>query len=540
MYATDITLHEGENKINVNDFVVNATYTAKSTGKVVLDAFVVFDAVTCDGVTYEYVYAPGALHGVFHYEVDAKAGQTIQAISNFFLNNGTSIWVTENGEGPVPVSVQQVSPAAEQKYAWTHAGMMTINFNKAVIFDDICLVAGGKKYAIDEVTAGSSVGCSLKAPIEKALEDGSMKEGDRFVVRIEGLCEMTDPTNLYNGDGVLEIAYLAPALQGRMVSAKVDGQDIHVATLNNYTMLSYYDADGEEGLLKVEFSKNIKSLVQPRLRMGELDRSAEGLYYEGNVPYTIDGKVLTVDLRGELRSYARLFPGVDLDAMELRGTAAFETIDLSLINVIDEDGNPMATETAGSVGSYTFTLHYKEIVDNVTMDGDRLEDMEGSQKGAGDVVQLWVDQELKAIEGVSVYFKVVDEGQGVDDEGNPAYIEGVAQVALEDIKIISTDSFEGTVLGFTIPKLQMQIEQGGDYIPAASGQPLRIVLKVKTMNGMPHDLVINYVCRSTADAIRQLPATEQHDGRSYSLSGLPVDGRTARGIIITGGKKVIK
>ena len=83
MYATDITLHEGENKINVNDFVVNATYTAKSTGKVVLDAFVVFDAVTCDGVTYEHVYAPGALHGVFHYEVDAKAGQTIQAISNF-------------------------------------------------------------------------------------------------------------------------------------------------------------------------------------------------------------------------------------------------------------------------------------------------------------------------------------------------------------------------------------------------------------------------------------------------------------------------
>lgn len=545
-YATDFTLHEGENKINVNDFVVNATYTAKSTGKVIVDAFVVFDKVECNGTTYSYDYTPGAQHGAYHYEVNAEAGQVISIVSSFFLNNGTSIWISENGAGPVPVSIQQVSPARDQTYSWAHAGMMTINFNKSVVFDRAYLVAGGKKYAIDEASVGSSIGCKLKDVIEKAQEEGSMKTGDRFIVRFEGVREMADPTNLYNGNGILEIAYLAPAPQGRMVSAKADGQDIHASILNSYTILSYYDTDGEEGLLKFEFSKNIKSILRPRLRMGDLDRSAEGLYYEGDVPYSIDGKVLTIDLRGELRSYARLFPGVDLEAMEVSGTQPFTTISLALVNIIDEDGNPMATEQDGNVGSFAFTFNYKELEDNIVMDGDRSEDAEGSMKAAGDVVQLWIDQELKSIDGVSVFFKVVDDGQGVDDEGNPVYVDGKTELPLTDISILSSDPIDGCVIGFTIPQLQSQVELGGPVIPAADGQPLRIVIKVRTANGMPHDMAINYIFRSTEDGITtedgisRITPTAVRNAASYGIDGLPVSGKSARGIVIIGGKKYMK
>lgn len=539
VYATDITLHEGENKINVSDFMVNATYTAKTTGKVVIDASTAFE-VTCNGQTYVHSYAPGAQHGAYHYEVNAETGQVITLVNNMFFNNGTSIWVSENGAGPVPVTVQQVSPKSGVAFGWAHAGQMTINFNKSVTFDNLNLVAGGRKYEVDEVTAGSSVGCNLRNAIEKALTDGSMKEGDQFVVRLEGLCEVSDPTNLYNGNGVLEIPYLAPAMQGKMVSATADGQAIQIGTINNYTMLSYYDPEGQNGQIKFEFDKKVKKAERVCLRMGELDRSSEGLYYEGNVPYTIDGNTLTVDLRTELRSYARLFPGVDLEAMEVAGTEPFTTISLSLVNVTDESGNPMASDAIGTVGSYTYTFNYKEISDNIVMDGDRPEDVEGSEKAEGDYVQLWIDQEVKSIDGIYVYFKVVDEGQGVDADGNPAYVEGSAQVAEKEIKIISSDSFDGTVLGFTIPKLQKQIEIGGAYIPAAAGQPLRVVLKVKTMNGMPHDLSINYVLRSNADGIGSVQANVQKLENHYNLNGQPIGDAQARGIVICGGKKILK
>lgn len=537
--ATDITLNEGQNMISVNDFVVNATYTVKSTGKVVIDAAVSFDKVECNGKTYTATYAPGSSKGAYHYEVDAEASQVISLECSFFLSNGSSIWITENGAGPVPISVQQVSPARNATFTWTYAGMMTINFNKSVIYDNIYLVAGGKKYPVDEATAGSSVGCNLKYAIQKALDEGSMKTGDRFVVRIEGLREMTDPTNRYNGNGILEVAYLAPAFPGELVSAKADGQDIHVGALNSYSILSYYDAEGEEGLFRFEFSKNVKSLSRVRLMMGALDRSAEGLYYEGSAPFTIEGNTVTVDLRGELRSYARLFPGVDLEAMDVMGTAEFTSIALSLVNVIDENNNPMATDMAGTIGSFTFTCNYKELVDNIVMDGDRAEDQEGSVKDEGDVVQLWVDQELKAIEGVSVYFKIVDEGQGVDEEGNPAYVDAMVQIPVADVRILSSDPYDGTVLGFTIPKLQSRIEQGGQLIQAAAGQPLRVVLKVKTMNGMPHDLVINYVTRASEDGLRTVTSS-LGDAYIYNLNGQQVDGRAAKGIVITGGRKILK
>lgn len=538
--ATDITLKEGDNKVSVNDFTVNATYTAKKTGKVVIDASVAFDKVECNGTTYSYSYAPGASHGAYHYEVNAEAGQVITMVSSFFLSNGSSIWVTENGAGPVPITVQQISPTNNKTFSWAVAGMMTINFNKAVVYDNIWMVASGKKYPVDEATAGSSVGCNLKNAIETAMEEGTLKEGDRFVVRMEGLRDMADATNRYNGNGVIEVAYLAPALQGKMVSAKVDGQDIQAGMQNSYTMLSYYDADGEEGLVRFEFSSNIKSIGRPRLRMGALDRSAEGLYYEGEVPYTIDGKTLTIDLRGELRSYARLFPGVDLEAMDVMGTEEFTTIALSIVNVIDESGNPMATDIPGNVGSFTYTFNFKEIVDNIVMDGDRAEDMEGSVKGEGDVVQLWIDQELKAIESVKVYFKVIDEGQGVDEEGVPVYVDGMTEVALSSIETISSDPYDGTVLGFTIPKMEAQIEMGGARIPAEGGQPLRIVLSVKTMNGMPHDLVINYVCRSLENGLCLQPAADSKAAAAYNLSGQRINAAQAKGIVVIDGKKILK
>lgn len=538
MSATDIVLHEGENVISVSDWVVNATYTVKNDGTIVVDAFTLFQ-VSSQGVTYEHTYAPGSKHGAYHYEVNAKAGDVINVVNTFFMGKG-SVWVTENGSGPVPISIEQISPTAGVAFSWTRAGQMTVNFNKQVIYDNIYLVAGTKKYSVDEATAGSNVGCNLTNAIRTAITDGAMKPGDEFVVRFEGLREMLDDANLYNGTGILEIKYFAPGLQGRLVSSTVGGTALKEGVVNGYNLLSYYDTEGEDGIFRFEFDKAVKKVEGARLVMGLLDRSSEGLYYQEYLPVKIDGTVVSIDLRGDLRSYARLFAGVDLEALELKDTEAFTTIALALINVTDEQGNPMNSDAQGSVGSYTFTMNYKEIVDNIVMDGDRDVDVDGAEKRVGDDVQLWIDQQVKSIEGISIYFKVVDEGQGTDEEGTPVYVDGEVKVPASAIETVSTDPYDGTVLRFVIPELKKQIELDGAYIPAADGQKLRVVLQVKTNNGMPHDLVIEYVLRAEATGIEAVPSQAKTQGAMYKLSGQRVSRPTGRGIYVIGGKAVLK
>lgn len=539
MRATDITLQMGENVINVTDWMVNATYKVQTTGKVVIDAATVFE-VSCDGTTYEHQYASGAQHGAYHYEVDAEAGQVISMVCSFFMANGTSIWVSENGAGPVPISVQQVSPATNVKFGWQHAGQMSVNFNKPVTFDNIQLVAKGRKYGVEEATAWAGISCNLKSAIVRAIQEGSMKEGDPFVVRIEGLADQTDPTNKYGGDGVLELSYLAPALQGKLKSAQVNGTELVQNELNSYTMLSYYDAKGEDGVIRLEFDKKVMSAENVKIIMGNIDRSNEGLYYQGDVPFSIEENALVIDLRGELRSYARLFSGVDLEAMDVMLESAFTTLTLSVTNVVDMDGNPMESESQGAVGSYSFQMNYKEINDNIVMDGDREEDMEGSLKQIGDDVYVWIDQELKSIEGLHLYFKVIDEGQGQDEDGNPIYVDAMVSMGEEDIQTIESNDGEGVVLCFTIPELTWLLAEEEEAIAAAIGQPLRIVLQVKTKNGMPHDLIINYILDSPETGIRQAAQGRTQSPHAFWLSGQRAELAAGRkGILIKGGKKIL-
>lgn len=516
--AIDITFVEGKNVFSAPYQAVNGTYAVKADGKVLVEAMENF-LVTCDGTTYDATYVSASSHGAFHYEVDAKAGQTVSISTGFLMNSPATIWITEQGQGPVALRIENASPAIGSKFTWERAGQLTINFNKPVSAKSIKFVANGKSYDVDEVNVGTNVSMNVKNAIERATEDGNLKEGVRFFVRFEGLCDANDATNLYAGTGILTVDYIAPAVQGTMISATADGQDLNTT---QYTFLSYYDPDGTNGVMTFEFSRKVGGVSSAVLSMGNLDMSDAGMYYREELKPVIEDNKVIIDLRGKLRSLARMFPTYDAES---GSELDVSHIALQIINVVDEAGNPFAAEGSGSIGSYGYSFNYKEIEDNIVMDGDNCQENDDVTDGQN--IRLWIDQELKQIDKLLVTYYVLDESVDPDpEEGTEYYTIKAVEVTTDKIAVLPDP--DGCIVSFNLP----------DMPGAAKDQRVIVTLSVKTMNGMPHDLSIKFWYGGVHTGISNITTEKTKTSDIYDLAGRKTNPR-AHGIYIMNGKKYI-
>lgn len=529
--ATDFTLEKGRNELKPSDRIVNATYTSGVNGKVLIQATEVFN-VTCNGKTYDLQYTPASSHGAYRYEVDVEKGQEVNVRTSFLWGIPTVIYVTEvagglDGAVMIPIEVENASPTIGEDFTWLRGGQLTINFNKAVTLKSVKLVANGVGYDVDEVNLGVNVGMNIKNAIEQATQDGNLKKGDKFKIRMEGLCDATNAKNLYNGTGIFEAEYVAPDIQGKLVNASIGDKQI-VPNEASYTFLSYYDEEGEDGVITFEFDRNVKSVNNAYLTMGNLDLSDAGQYYREEIKPVIDGNKVTIDLRGKLRSMARMFPTYDPETSSTSEMHYFdaEHISLQITNVLDETGVPFNSPGSGSIGSYAYVFNYKEIQDNIVMDGDNCKENDIVENGQN--ITLWIDQKLKEIEGVKVTYYVIDESVEPDENGIPYYVVRTIDVPAEAITELPDP--DGCVLSFNLPQMD----------GAANGQRVIATLSVKTMNGMPHDLSIKFWYGELPTGISAAETSVETIGNGiYDLSGRKVSVK-APGMYIINGKKYIK
>ncbi len=526
--AKDYVLAVGENVLDDYQFAtLDAVYTAESDCKVLVEAQEVF-VVKHEGVEVKYSYVPGSTYA-YAYEVgNVKAGEKISVHSDFTWTSKIKLSVFGNG-GPIPVQTLAVTPKAEQTFAWYTSGNITVNFNKNVSLSSVKLKAGEKEYDVDDVHVGSSFGCNLTNALNAALKDGAIKTGDKFQLVLTGLRDASDKENLYNGDGVLVIEYLAPYPQTDYLKASVGGTELTFMQANSYEFLSYYSPDGEDGLFVVEFDGNIGKVDDVFMTMGNLDLDSSGKYHRSSIPYTIEGNKLLIDARGKLRTLAVLFPAIQEEEPEdgssvNEGLGSYDTdhVIISVANVVDVNDNPVRTNLQGSVGSFSFVMNYKELIDEAYIDGDNKAD--GEDVKGGEEISLWLSNPDIKFEGLAVSYFVPVENP--DDEQNSQ--TQVVELVTEYTSV--PDGVQGEIITFKMPAMT----------DAVAGSTVRVALyNASSADGMPHYLFIEYKASSVPDCIKNIDEKTENSS-IYTLGGVKVSLENAKkGIFIKNGKKTL-
>ncbi len=524
--AREYTFKEGMNTVKGFDSA-QATFTPDRDGKVLIEAQEVWN-VTSGGEDVAYSYVPG--NGLaYTYEVSgAKAGQAISLVSDFVWNEGSKVKITMYGDGPVPVQVLNITPKMGTTFDWNNTGMVTLNMNKVVTLSSIKLVAGDYMADVDDVHVGSSFSFNISHALNTAMKEGKLEKGDKFQIVIKGLCEAADRTNLYNGTGEMVLEYLAPYPQHNFVSATVDGNQLSYMQSNDYKFLSYYPADGTDGLFVFEFDGEIGKVGGVTLSMGNLDLDAQGKFHRSNLPYTIEGNRLLVDARGKLRTLAVLFPAVideePEDGVTNEGLGSYDTqhITISLMNILDVNGNAFLCQLQGSVGSYSIVMNYEEIIDEAYIDGDNKQD--GDPVCAGEEVSLWLSNAGIRFDGIEVsYFVDVTA-----DESESAVYEQRQAVVTEFTAV--PDALEGVIITFAMPEMNGVV----------AGSTIRVALhNANTADGMPHYLFIEFVAADKADAIRTVTSSSSGSGKVYRLDGIEAQAGQS-GIYLKEGRKFFR
>lgn len=548
LFATNVSaqgnsiLKEGSNDVPMTSGKT-ATFTMPRTDKITIGITESLN-VDCAGKEIPYTYMPSSMIGAYVYDFEANEGDVI-TISGNSISTTTRINITV---GSLDLKFESVSPKANAIFSWSIQGMVSVTFNKQVLVNTVKLnnPTNGKSYNVDQLAVhNNQIGFNITNALNDAFNDG-LEPGKLFLIKFEGLREATDPTKLFGGNGSLTLQYGAPQKQTNLLSTKTGETELAVGLNEDYNFMSYYSPDGEEGKFVFTFDNDIKEISGARITMGNLDQATVGRFYSEYLEPVIEGNKVTVDARGVMRSLARMFPSVDFetDNEEGRGQIDANHISFSLNNVVDVNGNVAYSNQQGSVGTFSYTFAYKEIIDNIIMDGDRPEDSEGSVKDNNSRVQLWIDQELKSIDGIAIYINV-DNGMGEDEEGNPAYTQALITMTPDQIETLITDPIDGTIIGFNLPELKAMVEEGGTEEPvekeyeAVPGTVIRVVLQVTTTNGMPHDLVVNYYYKQEPSGITELVGNTITTAKAYNIAGQEVS-KAAKGIIILNGKKIIR
>lgn len=314
------------------------------------------------GVTYDNYY------GVKEYHFDVEEGTTYYFYSSF-VDNDFTFRLTMNTSNSV--EIKSLSPSVDERFSITGGGSVTIQFNRSVILDETALVIVGEKNV--EVTVngqGNLYAIDIKEPIYQWLTDGTLKGGDKFILRLTNIKASDDATIIYGTDGTADIEYTVNEMPTVLVSSE------------NTTgaFKSYYMADDESRIVKLHFDNEIAS-ASASLSFGSPE--VEGDFYSEDIPTVIDGNTISVDLSGKLRTP---------DKMVQSGTN-YNNMTITFSQIMDINNQYVFSASQGSIGSFSFTYEsLEDITANVVSDftpapGTNLEGVES--------IEIWITDEAK-------------------------------------------------------------------------------------------------------------------------------------------------
>ncbi|MBR2379172.1 MAG: hypothetical protein IKA91_07030 [Bacteroidaceae bacterium] len=322
----------------IGTFVAPATGTLIATGSnsTVLEPYhAQLDDMEAEGnhipVNYDNYY------GDKQYHFDITEGTTYYFYLDFSMNECTFRLSMDSGEG---IQIAKCTPEAGSVFSASGGGLVSVQFNRAVRMDGQAKVVAGEREASVAVNGQANIySMEIKEILMGWLNDGTLVGGDKFVIRLTNVVAADDATQMYGTDGTAEIEYTIGSMPIKLISTENASG----------TFKSYYMPDDPTGLLKLTFDGDVESALAS-LSFGSTD--VEGDYYTETLTPIIEGKTITIDLRGKTRTP---------DTMVASGNN-YNNITISFNRVLDTTGQYAYSDQQGSIGGFSFTFDALEVV----------------------------------------------------------------------------------------------------------------------------------------------------------------------------------
>lgn len=330
-----------------NDFnTYEGRFTAPKSGTLTVSATngclmtVYSDAEFTQDIEYTHQYtATGEA-----YDIHVDEGTTYYFQKVFCMADGVIVLTME--EAP-EVTITKVVPAAGSVFNLGDGGQINVVFNRAFRADAAEIAVGEITKKVTMNILGSTAAIDAKATVLSLLQDGTLSEGQTFILRIKGVRSAADENVIYGTDGTAEIEFVSGALPVTLTgTAGIDGNKF----------LSYWIPGDPKSVITLTFSGALLShegreeTAVATLGYGSTELEGKN-YYSESIPYTVSGNTITLDLSGKLRRHR--------DMVEYEET--FPEMYIKFSDVRAEGGSFVFNDAQGSLGAFGFTLPYEEI-----------------------------------------------------------------------------------------------------------------------------------------------------------------------------------
>lgn len=246
----------------------------------------------------------------------------------------------------------------------TRGGQLNIEFNMNAKSEETNVKIGNIIDCNVETRTSTNAGSLyvlLKDSLISWLNKGKIVGGEEMIITVKNIRAAADENIKYGKDGNLTLKFLTPSKPHTLVSKQLPDP-----------FLSYWPKGDERGMIVLTFDADVMpgeaQTAKGSFTIGYAE--SDDIYVEYLEPsmFRADGKKLYIDFTGKLRTK---------ETMGLKNN--WDLITLRLMNVKMADGTNVFSEGAGTSGSFTFTMNYKEYKSNLAFeltpaDGEKLKE----------------------------------------------------------------------------------------------------------------------------------------------------------------------
>lgn len=292
----------------------------------------------------------------------------------------------------------------------TRGGQLNISFNMNAKSEETNVKIGNIIDCNVETRTSTNAGSLyvlLKDSLISWLNKGIIVGGEEMIITVKNIRAAADENIKYGKDGNLTLKFLTPSKPHSLVSKQLPDP-----------FLSYWPKGDERGMLVLTFDADVMAgeaqTAKGSFTIGYAEMDDVYVEYLDQSMFRAEGNKLYIDFTGKLRTK---------ETMGLKNN--WDLITLRLMNVKMADGTNVFSAGAGTSGSFTFTMNYKEYKSNLAFeltpaDGEKLTE---------NTVKIYFS-EKDAIKFDGVKFTYQDENdkkyQTIVTEGITSEVEGDA------------------------------------------------------------------------------------------------------------------